>query len=39
MAPKPSNGNRPSPITGIAQGGSPMTSVKLKKKKKTSRGK
>jgi hypothetical protein len=39
MSAKQKNGNQPSPITGATQGGAPMLSLKVKKKKKTSRGK
>jgi hypothetical protein len=39
MAAKQKNGNQPSLITGATQGGAPMPSLKVEKKKKTSRGK
>jgi hypothetical protein len=39
MAAKQKNGNQPGSITGTTQGGTPMPSLKVKKKKKTSRGK
>jgi hypothetical protein len=39
MAAKPKKGNQSSPISGATQGSKPMPSLKVKKKKKTSRGK
>jgi hypothetical protein len=39
MAAKHDNGKQPNAITGAMQGGEPMPSLKVKKKKKTSRGK
>ena len=39
MAGKQKKGRAPTPIGDVAQDKGPMTSLKLKKKKKTSRGK
>jgi hypothetical protein len=39
MAAKHKRGNQPSPINGATQGATPMPSLKVKKRKKTSRGK